>query len=139
MKSCRMRGSHPCAQYLLEPPSTRIPCRWTSRASRRSRLIRKVVRRNGGWRWPFGLVLAAKLLVQPAFQPAANGQHRESDGQCDDHHAPLSETADDSDAGRQPGTGSTGETANPEMTPGVDDDACAKKSDSGQDSLYDPA
>src|SRR6185369_10121344 len=99
-------------------------------------LLRKFVRQSDRWRLLFGDLLAAKPLVQPAFDPAANGQDRESDDQCDDHHAPLSEAADNSDAGRQPGTGSAGESANPEMTPCVDNDACAEKADSGQDSLH---
>src|SRR3954452_8508756 len=90
-------------------------------------------------RFLFGLALAAKPLVQPAFHSAANGQDREGDDQCDDHYAPLSEAADDSDAGREPGAGGTGEPANPEMTPCVNNDACAKKADPGQDSLHHPA
>src|SRR5438132_9117363 len=90
-------------------------------------------------RFLLGLVLAAKLLVQPAFSSAANGQDREGNDHCDDHYAPLSEAADNSDAGRQPGTGGAGEPANPEMASGVNDDACAEKADPGQNSLHHPA
>ena len=54
-------------------------------------------------------------------------------------NAPLSEAADDADAGGEPGAGGAGEPANPEMTPGVHNDAGAEKADPGQDSLHHPA
>src|SRR6476646_60391 len=95
--------------------------------------------RESGWRFWHRLVLAAKSLVQPAFDPAADGQYREGHDQGDDDQSPLSEAADNADAGCQPGAGGAGEPANPEMPSRVDDDSGAKKTDPGQDSLHHPA
>jgi hypothetical protein len=117
---------------------TRCTCQAGADPSIKQRLCWQLVR-EGVRRFLPGLVLAAKPLVQPAFHSAANGQDREGDDQCDDHHSPLSEAADNSDAGRQPGAGGAGEPANPEMTSRVDNDAGAEKADPGQDSLHHPA
>ena len=54
-------------------------------------------------------------------------------------NTPLPDTADDADAGREPGTGGAGQPADPEMAAGVDDDAGAEKADAGEDALDDAA
>lgn len=77
--------------------------------------------------------------MEPTLEPAADDQQRERDRKRDHDDPPLPDAAGDANARREPGRGSAGEPANPEVMFGADNDACAEKSDAGEDALYDAA
>ncbi len=77
--------------------------------------------------------------MDPALDPAADNQKRERDHERGPDNPPLSDTAGDPNAGREPGTGRAGKPVNPKMMLGVDNDACAEKADAGEDALNDAA
>ena len=77
--------------------------------------------------------------MEPALDVAADDQKRERDRKRDPDNPPLSDTAGDSNAGREPGAGRAGKPVNPKMMLRVDNDARAEKADAGEDALNDAA
>ncbi len=77
--------------------------------------------------------------MQPALDVTAGDQKRERDRKRDADNPPLSGTARDPNAGREPGTGRAGKSVNPKMVLRVDNDARAEKADAGKDALNDAA
>ena len=77
--------------------------------------------------------------MEPALDPSADNQKRERDHERSTDDPPLSDTAGDPNAGREPGTGRAGKPVNPKMMLRVDNDARAEKADAGEDALNDTA
>ena len=77
--------------------------------------------------------------MEPALDRAACDKKRERDHKRYRDNSPLPGAARNADAGREPGTGRTGESVNPKMMLRVDDDASAEKPDAGEDALNDAA
>ena len=77
--------------------------------------------------------------MEPALDAAAGDQKREREHKRDRDNPPLSDTAGDPNAGREPGTGRTGKSVNPKMMLRVDNDARAEKANAGEDALNDAA
>ncbi len=70
---------------------------------------------------------------------AACNQNREYDHQSNSHDPPMSRAADDADAGREPGTCSTGQSVNPQIVLCVNDHTGPEKTDARENTLNDPA
>src|SRR5438128_11695585 len=81
------------------------------------------------------VALAGDHAVRPPLGRAASHKHDEADTERHDRQTPCASTADDADAGCEPGRGGAGQPVDTAVAVAVHDDAGAEKADPGQDAL----
>ena len=83
--------------------------------------------------------MSAAETVEETLDWSAQRQQQRRKYASDQHQLPLTRSADDADAGGEPDAGRAGEAVNPFVGLAVNDDACTKEADPGQDTLNDAA